>query len=84
MEFDLKAHIKFSADLPDEAKQDVERAISEANLELFTKGVPRDAINEAGKIIDWHVHGNEVYVRVVSGRYTRSHDALLRFKKALG
>ncbi|MGZ4903654.1 MAG: serine--tRNA ligase [Halobacteriota archaeon] len=84
MEFDLKAHIKFSADLPAEAKQDVERAVSGANLDLFTKGVPRDSINEAGKIIDWHVHGNEVYVRIVSGRYTRSHDALLRFKKALG
>ncbi|MGZ4901285.1 MAG: serine--tRNA ligase [Halobacteriota archaeon] len=84
MEFDLKAHIKFSADLPSEAEQDIEKTISEANTSLFVKGVPRDAINEAGKIIDWHLHGNEVYVRIVSGRYTRSHDALLRFKKTLG
>ncbi len=84
MEFDLQAHIKFSAEVPVEAHQDIERSIGEANLELFTKGVPKDAVQEAGKIIDWHLHGNELYVRVVSGRYTRSHDALLRFKKALG
>ncbi len=84
MEFDLKAHLKFSADLPNEARQDVEEIVKQANRNLFTKGVPPDAINEAGQIIDWHVHGNEMYVRIVSGRYTRSHDALLRFKKALG
>ena len=84
MEFDLKAHIKFSGDLPEEARLDVQESIDAANEVLFTKGVPPDFIHEAGKIIEWHIHANELYIRIVSGRYTRSHEAFLRFKKALG
>ncbi|MGZ4863220.1 MAG: serine--tRNA ligase [Halobacteriota archaeon] len=84
MEFDLKAHLKFSDNLPQEADFELQKAIEAANNELFIKGVPSYSVNEAGKIIEWHTHTNELYVRIVSGRYTRSHEALLRFRKALG
>jgi seryl-tRNA synthetase len=84
MEFDLTAHLKFSDDLPKEAEVELQNAIETANKVIFIKGVPRDSINEAGKIIEWHVHANELYVRIVSGRFTRAHEALLRFRKALG
>src|SRR5665647_3533651 len=84
MEFDLKAHLKFSDNLPQEANSELQKAIEAANNELFIKGVPTNSVNEAGRIIEWHIHTNELYVRIVSGRYTRSHEALLRFRKALG
>ncbi|MGZ5502919.1 MAG: serine--tRNA ligase, partial [Halobacteriota archaeon] len=84
MEFDLKAHLKFSDNLPKEADLELQKAIEAANNVLFVKGVPSNSVNEAGRIIEWHTHANELYVRIVSGRYTRSHEALLRFRKALG
>ncbi|MGD0328006.1 MAG: serine--tRNA ligase [Halobacteriota archaeon] len=84
MEFDLTAHLKFSDDLPFEADSELQKAVNDANDALFLKGVPRDSIKEAARIIEWHAHANELCVRIVSGRYTRAHDALLRFKKALG
>jgi seryl-tRNA synthetase len=84
MEFDLTAHLKFSDDLPREAHSELQKAIDVANNEIFIKGVPLDSIREAGRIIEWHAHSNELYVRIVSGRFTRSHEALVRFKKALG
>jgi seryl-tRNA synthetase len=84
MEFDLKAHLKFSDNLPQEADVELQKAIEAANNVLFIKGVPSNSVNEAGRIIEWYAHANELYVRIVSGRYTRSHEALLRFRKALG
>ena len=84
MEFDLTAHLKFSDDLPKEAQSELQKAIDVANKEIFVKGVPPNSIHEAGRIIDWHMHANELCVRIVSGRFTRSHEALVRFKKALG
>jgi seryl-tRNA synthetase len=84
MQFDLKAHLKFSDNLPKEADFELQKAIEAANNVLFIKGVPSNSVNEAGKIIEWQTHANELYVRIVSGRYTRSHEALLRFRKALG
>ena len=84
MEFDLTARLKFSNDLPLEADSELQKAVDDANNALFIKGVPRDSINEAARIIEWHAHANELCVRIVSGRHTRAHDALLRFKKALG
>ncbi|MGA7076074.1 MAG: serine--tRNA ligase [Halobacteriota archaeon] len=84
MEFDLTAHLKFSDNLPQEADVELQKAIDDANNVLFIKGVPRSSVKEAGRIIEWHTHANELYVRIVSGRYTRAHEALLRFRKALG
>ena len=84
MEFDLAAHLKFSDDLPEEAGVVLKEAIDSANNVLFLKGVPSSSIKEAGRIIEWHTHENELFVRIVSGRYTRAHEALLRFRKALG
>jgi seryl-tRNA synthetase len=84
MEFDLTAHLKFSDNLPPEADVELQKAIDDANNVLFINGVPRNSVKEAGRIIEWHTHANELYVRIVSGRYTRAHEALLRFRKALG
>jgi seryl-tRNA synthetase len=84
MEFDLKARLKFSDNLPQEADFELQKAIEAANNVLFIKGVPSNSVNEAGRIIEWHTNANELYIRIVSGRYTRSHEALLRFRKALG
>jgi len=84
MEFDLTAHLKFSDDLPLGADAELRKAVDDANDTLFVKGVPRDSAKEAARIIEWHAHANELFVRIVSGRYARAHDALLRFKKALG
>lgn len=84
MEFDLTAHLKFSDNLPQEADVELQKAIDDANNVLFIKGVPSSSVKEAGRIIEWHTHANELCVRIVSGRYTRAHEALLRFRKALG
>src|SRR5665647_3262842 len=83
MEFDLKARLKFSDNLPQEADFELQKTIEAANNVLFIKGVPSNSVNEAGRIIEWHTNANELYIRIVSGRYTRSHEALLRFRKAL-
>ena len=83
MEFDLKVHLKFSDNLPEEAQSELNALINDANNRLFLKGVPEDSTREAGKIIEWHLHANEIYLRIVSGRFTRSHDALIRFKKVV-
>jgi seryl-tRNA synthetase len=84
MEFDLTAHLKFSDNLPRAADSELQKAIDDANNVLFIKGVPHSSVKEAGRIIEWHTHANELCIRIVSGRHTRAHEALLRFRKALG
>ena len=82
MKFTLEGEIIFSKDA-EEAREDIENFIKEANDEIFPRGVPEDQKQDASKIMDHDLKGNTLKVRIVSGRRGRAHDAILRIKKPL-
>ncbi len=82
--FALNADIVFSGEIPKEAIEAVEKAVSEANEVQFRRGVPAGAEDAMiGRITDWTVAGKTLGVSIESGPYTRAHDALFRFRKQI-
>ena len=83
--FHLKADLAFSNELGPDAKDAVDIAVREANGQLFGKGVPKGVPpEEIGRITVWDVEENILFLEIASGGYTRSHDALFRFRKHIG
>jgi seryl-tRNA synthetase len=82
MKFELQGEIIFSKDA-EEAAKDIEEFIKQANQDLFLKGIPKDQIEDASKIVEWNLAGNTLNLKIISGRRGRAHDALLRMKKPL-
>lgn len=81
MRFKLKAFIEFSAPV-EFAKNDVDEALASASS-LLVKGAPKGEEEEGAKVVNWLLTGNKLKLELVSGRYVRAHDALLRLKKFL-
>lgn len=80
--FALTAELHFNRDLTPEAVEAVGEAVQDANTLLFRKGVPADATDEeVGRITSYAVTGAVLRLEIVSGPYTRAHDALFRFRK---
>ncbi len=82
MKFTLKADITFSKDA-EEAHNDIEKFLNDANTDLFLKGVPPEQKEDASRVDDWSLEGDTLHLKLVSGRRGRAHDALLRIKKPL-
>jgi seryl-tRNA synthetase len=84
VQFSLSAELLLNSDLSPEAIAAVGGSVKEANEVLFRRGVPPEAAEkEIGQITDWKAGGNTITLNIVSGTYTRAHDALFRFKKAV-
>lgn len=82
--FALTAKLNFNNELSSDAKNSVEKTVTESNTVLFKKGVPKGTQErEIGRITTWSVEENAIYLFIESGTYTRAHDALFRFKKQI-
>lgn len=81
MRFELIAKCTFSGEIFG-AKQTIEDIIAKARS-LLVKGAPRGKEGEAARIDEWSVEGNELRLKISSGRYVRAHDALLRLMKKI-
>ncbi len=80
MRFELRGAIIFSGDLAPAAEA-LEGYLEEVKSGPFRKGVPE---GEEGPVIAAHrIAGNELGLTIVSGRYVRAHEALLRLRKEL-
>jgi len=79
MEFYLKASLKTSAD-PAVGKEDIEKIMADAEKTILAKGAPE---GEGAKIKSWALSDKSIDVELISGRYVRVHDAVMRLKKAL-
>jgi seryl-tRNA synthetase len=80
--FDMKCRIVFNKPL-DNTKPILIEFIEKVNNNLLLKGISPDKVKEGAKIIEWSAKNNELFLRIVSGRYLRAHSALLRIYKAL-
>ncbi|WP_423793455.1 serine--tRNA ligase [Methanocaldococcus indicus] len=83
MKFNLNGKIIFSKDIDNEEVKAAIEEILKNSSELFLKGVPKGKEEEASKIVDYNICGKELFLNIVSGRYSRAHDAIIRLKKAL-
>ncbi len=78
--FELEGAIVFSADLAP-AAEDLGKVIAEIEAGALQKGVPE---GEEGPHIEvFSVSGPELSLTIVSGRFVRAHEALLRLRKEL-
>jgi seryl-tRNA synthetase len=81
MKFTLKGTIVLSKPLESpELKDDLVHFFKEANDNILTKGAPEGL---GAKVDDWSLNNDKIKLTITSGKYVRSHDALLRLKKNL-
>ncbi|WP_456472521.1 serine--tRNA ligase [Methanocaldococcus sp.] len=81
MRFLLEGKIIFSKDLDDNAKKEVERFLNEDVKEIFKKGVPKE--KEGAKIKSYEIKDNVLKLKIISDRYLRAHNAILRLRNPL-
>ncbi|APH39137.1 serine--tRNA ligase [Methanohalophilus halophilus] len=79
LEFRLKAAFKTSGD-PAPAVDAIQEFLEEEAPKVLAKGAPE---GEEAKIKSWNVRDNRIDIEIVSGRYVRSHDAIIRLRKPL-
>mgnify|MGYP006311605403 CR=1 FL=1 len=79
LEFRLKAAFKTSGD-PTPAVDAIQEFLEGEAPKVLAKGAPE---GEEAKIKSWNVKDNRIDIEIVSGRYVRSHDAIIRLRKPL-
>ena len=79
MEFHLIGYFKMSGDVT-VALKDLESFFEVGAPDLLVKGAPKGC---GAKLLSWSVDGDKLYLEILSDRYVRSHDAMLRFRKPL-
>ncbi len=79
MLFELVAVLTFSGEL-NKAEEHIRKTINEANLDLLKRGVPR-GIDGGATVTKHDIDGDMLKVNVISDRYVRAHDAILRLRK---
>ncbi len=79
MEMEMRGFLTLSAPLAD--KEALAMFVENANLSILSKGAPG---GKGAKITEWSIGADWkiVNLKIISGRYVRPHDALLRFRKA--
>jgi len=78
IEFQLKADLKCSGSLSEAVRSsEMEEFVKHCNAELLKKGAPPGC---GAEIESWNVAGEKIELEIVSDRFVRAHDALLRLK----
>ncbi len=82
--FRLTADIVMSGALSPDAVESLASVVNDCNTVHFRKGAPKGVSSEEiGFIKDYSVKENTISVLILSGPYTRAHDALFRLRKHL-
>ncbi|MEM2924219.1 MAG: serine--tRNA ligase [Methanocellales archaeon] len=79
MKFYLKANYKLSGEAG-QAKREIEALIEDANQNLLQKGAPK---GKGAMVASFNLSGKKLGLEILSGRYVRAHDAILRLRKPL-
>jgi seryl-tRNA synthetase len=82
MRFELKGRIRFSKSVEELAGE--LGKILDVSKPILTKGAPIGREEEACRLEEWELKGENLMVKLVSGRYVRAHDGLLRLAKKCG
>ncbi len=82
MEFKLKAALKCSANLEGSVnRSDIDELVASCNTDVLKRGAPPGS---GAEIVKWNVAEDKIELKIVSDRFVRAHDALLRVKKEFG
>ncbi len=71
----------FSGSIKDK-EDDISKMLSHANQDLLKRGVPT-GVEGGASAVDVEYNQNKLKLKIVSDRYVRAHDAVLRLKKKL-
>ena len=82
MKFLLEGTITFNKNA-EEAEEDINNFIKEANGEILLRGVKKGHEEDGAKITKWKIVEDKLQVEIKSGSRVRAHDGLLRIKKPL-
>ncbi|MFW6038693.1 MAG: serine--tRNA ligase [Candidatus Saliniplasma sp.] len=82
MEFELEAVLSFSGEI-DGIKDDISKVISEANEDILKRGIPKGVESGGASVVGHSTEGKALHVEIVSDRYVRAHDAVVRLRKKL-
>lgn len=82
MEFMLKANLKCSGSLSEAvSSQELTEFVNYCNAELLKKGAPPGC---GAEVVSWDIVADKLGLEIVSDRFVRAHDALLRLKNEFG
>ena len=82
MEFMLKANLKCSGSLSEAVSSDeLTEFVNYCNAELLKKGAPPGC---GAEVVSWAIAADKLGLEIVSDRFVRAHDALLRLKNEFG
>jgi len=82
MEFELKAALKCSSSLSGAVSpSEITEFVAYCNTDLLKRGAPPGC---GAEIAGWNVAEDKIELQIISDRFVRAHDALLRLKKELG
>ncbi|MFO7792011.1 MAG: hypothetical protein R6W73_03400 [Candidatus Saliniplasma sp.] len=82
MEFELEAVLSFSGEIED-IEEDIDEVIKEANEDLLKRGIPQGVESQGASIVDYSIEDADLHLKMVSDRYVRAHDGLVRLRKKL-
>ncbi len=82
MRLDLNATLIFSDDV-EPAKDKIKECLEESNRDLLKRGVPEDVEDGGANVRAHSIEKENLHLHIISDRYVRAHDALLRLKKQL-
>lgn len=82
MTFELEAALKCSGSLSGKAdSSEITDFVASCNTDLLKRGAPQGC---GAEIVWWDVDEEKIKLKIVSDRFVRAHDALLRLKKEFG
>jgi seryl-tRNA synthetase len=82
MEFQLKANLKCSGTLREAVSAaEIADFVRDCNDGILKKGAPQ---GHGAEIVSWSIAGEKIALKIVSDRFVRAHDALLRLKNEFG
>ncbi len=82
MEFELEAVLSFSGEI-DEIIDDISKVISAANEDILKRGIPKNVESGGASVVEHSVEGKDLHVKIISDRYVRAHDGIVRLRKKL-
>ncbi len=81
MRFELVCSMTFSGPISQHL-EDISKILAEADEDLLKRGVPK-GVEGGASVVDVSYGEDEIELKIVSDRYVRAHDAVLRLKKKL-
>ncbi|HNZ87642.1 MAG TPA: serine--tRNA ligase [Methanofastidiosum sp.] len=79
----LDAEYLLSKELTGDGVQKIKKYISDETKDILYKGLPKDKLSEAPKILESNISRDAISIKIESGTYVRAHSVAIRLKNSI-